>query len=281
MYAVMVVPPSADIGQSATVLAQVAGGSAYDQRQPLLRNLPFLVAWREDPAEVRAIAQQLRQTGVEAWPLSRAALDLTPQAEEARGLTFLPGGLQVRARQQVYSLLAADLGLVLPCRADAGQVTVVTTTTKKVGLAQMAMGIPIAKKVVETEQQREFEQRFFALLWARRADGLNVMFEIQAESMDFAGLGAAKTASSTTNFLTLMERLRQLAPSAWDPRLERAGGKISPISMPQKNLVEKTGRSKTVATNVSGFDTEGAVMQTAHLLVLASRLRGAAAGRPV
>jgi len=272
MYAVLIVPPATDVGRCSLAMAELLGGTAYDHRQPLQRGLPFLVGWRQDAGEARAIAQRVASTGVPAWPISRAALDLAPEREEVRAFAVLRGGIELAGRQRTFRLDAADIGLILPCRADAGQTTTTTTTTRKAGMAQMAMGVPIATKRVETEQHREFEQRFFCLLWARRSEGPDLLFDLQADHLDFGGLGSLRTPSSTTNYLRLLEVLRALAPQAWDARLERAGGKIAPVVVPQRTGMERQGRNTTVATAVSGWDTQGAVTQTANLLILAARL---------
>ncbi|MBI5611241.1 MAG: hypothetical protein HY902_20375 [Deltaproteobacteria bacterium] len=281
MYGILVIPPASDIQKAATVLAELAGGTAYDQRQKLLRNLPFLTAWSEQSVAVQRGANALREAGLQAWAISRAALDLLPDRIEVRSFARIAGGLELIGRTQSYRLKFEEIGLVLPCRADSGQTLTTTTVTRKVGLAQLAMGMPIPQKKVEVEQQKQFDQSFFCLLWPRRPgpDG-DQLFELQAEGMDYGGLGGAKTASSTSNYLLLLDLLRQLAPSAWDPRLERAGGKLAPIGVPARTSSDGQGTKTTVTTSGSTWDTEDAVVQCAHLLLLAAKVRDARARQP-
>ncbi len=281
MYGVLVVPPAGDAQKAANVLAELSGGTAYDQRQKLLRNLPFLAAWSEQSIVVQRGANALREAGLQAWAISRAALDLLPESIEVRSFSRFPGGLELVGRTESYRLKYEDIGLVLPCRADSGQTVTTTTTTKKVGLAQMAMGIPIAKKTVEVEQQKQFDQSFFCLLWPRKVgNGGDLLFELQAEGMDYAGLDGAKTASSTKNYMALLDLLRQLAPSAWDARLERAGGKLSPIGVPPRSSTDRVSSKLSITTSAAGWDNENAVVQCAHLLLLAAKVREARARQP-
>jgi hypothetical protein len=278
MYAVLLVPSHEAVDRGATALAATVGGAAYDHRQSLLRGLPWLLAWDEDAARTRARAATLREAGVTAWPISAAALDLVPQVSAVRSFAWTAEGLQCTDRQTTWSLAWPQVRLVLPCRAELGRAVSETTTTRKVGLAQMAMGLPIARKQTTSEQWTERDQAFFALLWAAWPSqgaqaGGEVLLRWDAEALDYAGLGALKTASSTRNYQAVLEHVRRHAAMAWDPRLERAGSRIAPVVLPAESSQQRPDRKTTVSTRVAAWNNQDAVVQAAQLLILAARLQ--------
>ena len=277
MYGLLIVPPVTDINLAAPALAQQVGGTAYDQRQPLLRNLPFIAAWRDEVAPVRAMAQILVAAGVPAWPIAQAALEVGPPLLAARQFRIDARGITVASRQETAQILWRDVALALPCRADFGEATTTITTTKKQSLARLAMGVPIAGKKVETEQEKSIDHAFFCLVWAKTSQptGHELLVRLDREGMDFSGLGAAMTGSSTSNYLALLQRVQAAVGPAWEPRLERAGGKIVPISGPPVSNKVAPDRKTTVQTVGSSWETESGVMQAARLLMIAARLRGA------
>lgn len=279
MYAVLLVPPARDVDAAARELAAVVGAAAYDQRQLLLRGLPWLAAWDDNVEPVRQRAARLRTVGLEAWPMARAALDLPHQVLDARSFSLSQEGLAVADRAgQGLRARWSEVGAVMPCRADAGHSLTTVTTTKKTSAVKLAMGVPIASKKVESDTTQSLDNRFFCLVWLRRAEphGGDAWLRLDSDALDYAGLGQGKTASSTSNYLLLLQWLGKLAPHAWDPRLERAGGRIAPIPLPPRSSREQLSRSTTVASETRAWDTEPAVLQAARLLVLAARMRAAA-----
>ncbi|MSQ81736.1 MAG: hypothetical protein EXR77_02325 [Myxococcales bacterium] len=281
MYGLLIVPPPPQVGAAAQALAQLLGGTAYDHRQALLRNLPYVPAWREAVSEIRSMTSALHQVGAQAWPIARAALEVGPVVWPARSFRLDRGGITLVSRSETVQIRWPDIGLALPCRADFGEATTTTTTTKKQSLMRLAMGVPIAGKKVEVEQERSTEHAFFCLVWARTAapDGQEVIARLDAQGLDYAGLGEQKTGSSTANYLILIRAIEAAVGTAWDPRLERAGGKIVPIGAPPVQSRASPSRSTKVETVASSWDTDGAVVQAARLLIIAARLRAANAGR--
>lgn len=282
MYGVLLVPPAADVDAAARELAQALGSSAYDQRQPLLRGLPWIAAWNEQVEPVRQLAARLRQSGLEAWPISQAALEMGADVLDVRTFSLSQSGLNVadRAGQSVQAAWA-DVAVVLPCRADVGQSVTTQTTTKKTSMVKLAMGIPLASKQTETAKNHSVESNFFCLLWLRKTqpDGGEAWLRLDSEGLEYTGLGQERTASSTSNYLLLLQWLQRLAPGAWDARLERAGGKIAPIPLPPRNSKDQVNRKTSVAVHARPWETETAVLQAARLLVLANRLKSAAVAR--
>ena len=281
MYGLLIVPPVQDVAKGAAALAQAIGGTPYDQRQPLLRNLPFIARWNADAAVIRALAQPLVQAGVPAWPIARAALDVGPEVFSVRQFRFDAAGMAVASRQTQAQFRWDDVALVLPCRADSGEATTTTTTTQKQSLVRLAMGVPIATKKVEVESERTTDHAFFCLLWVRASQpgGVELIVRFASEGMDFTGLGAAMTGSATANYLAVLQRIQAAVGAKWDSRLERAGGKIVPISSPPSQSKAAPDRKTTVQTVASAWDTESGVMQAARLLMVAVRLRGAGTGK--
>lgn len=274
MYGLLVVPPVANADNAAQALAMALGGTAYDHRQPLLRNLPYVPVWKATADEVRGLVGPLRQAGVAAFAIGRAALDLGPSVVDARGFSLSSTGLSIQGRTQSLRFHWADIGLALPCRADSGQSATITTTTKQQTMARLAMGVPFGGKKVETETERTIDHAFFCLLWARRCapDGGEALVRLDCEGLDYAGLGSRMTGSSTGNYLALLRIIQAEVGAAWDPRLERAGGKVAPISAPPVSSRQVAGKT-TTETTASSWDTEGAILQAARLLMLAARLR--------
>lgn len=284
MYGVLLVPPAEDVDVAARALAQALGSSAYDQRQPLLRGLPWVVAWGEQVEPARELAGRLRAAGLQAWPISQAALEMDADVMDVRGFSLGPDWLSVSDRSgRVVQALWSDIGVVLPCRADLGQSVTTHTTTKKTSMVKLAMGVPIASKQVETAKSQSVESNFFCLLWLRTSQPASseVWLRLDSDGLEYTGLGPERTASSTTNYLLLLQWLQRLAPSAWDARLERAGGKIAPVPLPPRNSKDQVNRKTSVAVHARPWETESAVLQAARLLVLASRLKAAAKARGV
>ncbi|MBM4345640.1 MAG: hypothetical protein FJ100_19890 [Deltaproteobacteria bacterium] len=256
-------------------MARALGGTAYDHRQPLLRNLPFVPVWQPSAVTVQAMVGALRAAGLAAFAIGRAALDVGPTVFEVRSFALSREGLSVHGRSESRRVAWTDIGLALPCRADSGQRATITTTTKKQSLARMAMGVPVAGKTVETETERSLDHSFFCLLWARRSepDGAELLVRLECEGLDYAGLGAHMTGSSTANYLALLRIIQAQVGAAWDPRLERAGGKVAPVAAPSVSSRQVAGKTTTETVAIS-WDTAGAIIQAARLLVIAQRLRG-------
>ncbi len=279
MYALLLVPPARDVDAAARELAALIGAAAYDQRQLLLRGLPWLAGWTDQLEPLRQNAARLRAVGVEAWPMARAALELPHELLDVRKFALSQEGLAVADRGgQGLRARWSEVGAVLPCRADAGQSVTTVTTTKKTSAVKLAMGVPVASKKVESDTSISQDSSFFCLLWLKRAEphGGDAWLRFDSDGLDYSGLGQGKTASSTSNYLQLLQWLGRLAPHAWDPRLERAGGRIAPIPLPPRDVREQVSRSVSVASQARAWDTESAVLQAARLLVLAARMRAVA-----
>lgn len=276
MFGLLIVPPAPDVNAAAQALAQALGGTAYDHRQPLLRNLPYVPLWREVAADIQAAAAQLRAAGVPAFAFGRPALDSGPPAFAVRQFSLHAQGLAVANRSGSLQVRWADVGLGLPCRADLGQNVTTITTSKKQSLVKLAMGVPIASKKVEVEQDRSTDHAFFCLLWARLAHplGTEALLRFEADDLDYAGLGNQMTGSSTANYLALLKQLQAGAGANWDTRLERAGGKIVPIAAPPMSNRSQPVRGTTVQTVATSWDTSSAVEQAGRLLIIAKKLAG-------
>ena len=282
MYGVLIVPPPADVDLAARELAFALGSTAYDQRQPLLRGLPWVVAWGDQVESARELAGRLRATGLQAWPISQAALEMNVDLIDVRSFSASVEGLSVADRVGRQAQAGwNDVGVVLPCRADLGQTVTTQTTTSKTSMVKLAMGVPLPSKQVETAKSHSVQSNFFCLVWLRSCQpgGNEVWLRLDSDGMEYTGLGQERTASSTANYLLLLQWLQRFAPSAWDARLERAGGKIAPVPLPPRDSNDQVNRKTSVAVHARSWETESAVLQAARLLVLASRLKAAALAR--
>lgn len=279
MFALLLLPPTANTDVVAPLLAQQLGGTAYDHRAPLLRGLPLLVGWHEDAAVVLARAAALRQAGLTAWAVAREVLERTPDVQSVRAVAWDDAGLTCGFREGPAVTVAwTDIGLALPCRADSAQETLTSTTKQTTNYAAMAVGLPMSSKKTTTERSVETGSRFYCVLWLPARSEL---WRIDAEGVDWRGLGAAMQHGSLGNFQALLEVLRHRASAAWDPRLERAGSRVASTTLPPQSSRDKLGSKTTVATRTRSWDSDSGVMQAVRLLVLARLLqaRDAAAGR--
>jgi hypothetical protein len=273
MFALLLHPPAQDPDLAAQELAQMLGGTPYDHKAPLLRGLPYLTGWHTDAQVVMARALELRGAGLPAWAVARAALERTPEVRTAKTVAWDADGLQLGFRDvnglAQETLPWAEIALALPCRSDSAQEVITATTTKKTNMAAMAMGMPLSSKKTTTERDIESASRFFALLWLQARGEL---VRIDAENSDWRGLGAEMRHGALGNFQALLDVLRARAPAAWDPRLERAGGKVAATTLPLQQSTAGTGSKTIVATKTRAWDSESGVMQAARLMILAKML---------
>ena len=274
MFALLLHPPAQDPDLAAQKLAQTLGGTPYDHKGPLLRGLPYLTGWHTDAQVVMARAADLRTVGLPAWAVARAALERTPDVRSAKAVAWDADQLQLGFRDGLTTLQEtlpwAEIALALPCRSDSATEVITATTTKKTNMAAMAMGMPLSSKKTTTERDVETSSRFFMLLWLQARGEL---VRIDAENTDWRGLGAAMRYGALGNFQALLEVLKARAPAAWDPRLERAGGRLAATTLPLQKSLEGTGTKTTVATKTRAWDSESGVMQAARLMILARMLQ--------
>lgn len=280
---VLIVPPQTvggglptwDPSRAAAAMAAEFGGSPYDQRQVLLKNLPLATGWQSD---THVVAQRLAAAGLEAWSLPASALDTLPVAVEARSFRLTDAGLEAIAQGGVSLTLPwPSVELVLRARTEFQVNATTETTKKKTNLAAMAIGLPIGSKSTTVERNQTVGDTWFAVLCARRP---NLVLRLTRDGLDYSGLGSAKGPGALVNYVTLLELVERRCPGARiDPRLEKAAGRIPPVPAEARRSVTKSGKT-TVAEAVSNADNAEAVAFAGQLLWLAERLRraGIAAG---
>ncbi len=274
MFALLLHPPAQNPELAAQTLARQLGGTAYDHKAPLLRGLPYLAGWHEDAQLVSMRAAELRAVGLPAWAMAQAALDRTPEVRRTRAASWNEGQLRCGFRDGAAEMTWEHIGwpeiaLALPCRADSAQETTTATTRTTTNMAAMAMGLPLSSKKTTTERTIETDSRFYCVLWLA---GRGELVRIDAEGTDWSGLGPVMRHGAMANFLALQEALRTRVPAAWDPRLERAGGKLASTTLPPQSSSDRLGSKTSVATRTRSWDTESGVMQAVRLLVLARML---------
>jgi hypothetical protein len=250
VYFVLAVPPPTHLDAAARVMAERLGGHAIDQRQVLLKGVPWIVTWREDLADAQAFAQELSAAGLEAHAWHEKALEAVPVPLEARAFRVADGILEVTDRRETLRIAAKDVLLVLRARTEHETETRTETTQKKTNLAALAMGLPISSSKVTQDRQRDQERAFFVLVYTATA-----AVRLSQLGLDFTGLGTAMQPTATGNYQALLAMLTGLCPHAtFDSRLERMAGRLATMPGEVRNTTNKPDRKTTVRAATTAHD---------------------------
>jgi len=266
----LIVPPAADVALAAEAMAGVLGGSAYDQRQILLKHMPLATGFQLDTARA---ARTLAAAGLPAWDLPARVLDTLAEVQEVRGFTLTDTTLEAKlARGESLSLPWNAIELLLKARTSFEQTATTETTKRKTNLAALAIGLPIGGTKTTKEQSQQFGDTWFTLLCARRP---GVVLRLGRDDLDYAGLGSAKGPGALVNYLRLLEHIEPRCQGAVrDPRLEKAAGRIAPVPAEARTSVTRSGKTR-VAEALASADNAEAIAFAGQLLWLAEKLRRA------
>ncbi|MSP93084.1 MAG: hypothetical protein EXR79_15000 [Myxococcales bacterium] len=274
LHAVVALPPATEPDRACAALAASLGGSPYDHRQTLLKNVPWIVAWRPHQAAL-ALAAECSGAGLPTRMWTADELADTPEPFLARSFRLGARGFEVsgRAGERVL-LLYAKVALVLRARAEQSTTTTIETVQRKTSMAALAIGLPIATTKRTTERDTAFQQSWFALVYGLDPD---VCIRLDRDVLEYGGLGPAMAGGAIANWLALLGAIEAACPGATrDGRLEKAAGKLVGVPLEVQTARASKDRKTKVSTTTMGTDNAGAIDFAAMLLFLAERARRSA-----
>jgi len=236
-----------------TRLAQALGVTAYEARLTLAGGFPAVILTTADEARARAVSSTLRGAGDDAVACDGAAV---VPAEEMIALDrFTVGDDAITADGN--SLPYADILCLLRAIHRSRAATETKTSERKFDVGKSILSGGLANSKVVTKTSKEAAETREPVLYVFRKSGEApwILYETKTH---YEGLGAARGLTTTANFATTVNLLRERAPHApYDERLMHAHRTLERSSM------QGTGARSTVTTSsASGVDV------LAHLLAL-------------
>ena len=202
--------------------ASVLNKETSDTRLLLAGDIPKIVAHCQDRQAADLMAEKLRGLGLAAIAVGDPELYGQGQRFDARTIEFHEGAVLFRdKRGQVRKMESEKVFLILKGRARSRVEAKDEKTKMKLNLPATLLtgGIPIWRTVRERTTAAPVSSQRFAWICERHSWETSV--EIPEAQVDYSFLGAEMT-SSTTNFETLIARLRTVFPQAiFDDRLTR------------------------------------------------------------
>ena len=207
-------------------VAAVLNKTPYDTRLLLAGEIPRIVAHCENIQMAESTVQRLRQLGLAAIACRDSELRHSSQGFKAQTLEFSEkhvlcrdtGGHEKRIGQDdVFLILEGKTGTLVEVETTKRQSKFSLTRTL------MAGGIPIWQKVDQKSTARSVQVEHLVRLYDRKSSTPGV--EILQHQMNYSFLGEKMTASSATNFATVVLKLRDAFPQAvFDDRLMKPLG---------------------------------------------------------
>ena len=274
--AVVAFPPARLPDRACQALATALGGSAYDQRQTLLKNVPWVVGWRPQAVAI-PLAAALAEATLPAHVWTADQLADAPDPFTARSFRLGARGFEATGRGGERVLLLYDkVALVLRARAEQSTTTMIETVSRKASMAAMAVGLPIATTKRTTERDSASQQSWFALVYGLEPD---VCVRFDRDLLEYGGLGPKMVEGAIANWLTLVAALEAACPHATkDARLEKAAMKLVGVPLEVQTARARKDRKTKVATITTGTDNAGAIDFAALLLFLGERARRSGLG---
>jgi hypothetical protein len=204
-------------------VASVLNKETSDTRLLLAGIIPKIVAHCQDRQAADLMAEKLRGLGLAAIAVGDPELYGQRQRFDARTIEFHERAVLFRDKQgQVRKMEAENVFLILKGRTRSRVEAKDEKTKTKLNLPATLLtgGIPIWRTVRERTTDPPVSSQQFAWICERHSWETSV--EIPEAQVDYSFLGAEMASSSTTNFETLIARLRRAFPQAiFDDRLTR------------------------------------------------------------
>lgn len=217
--AVARIPPSSEALSKA---AAIAGLAVADVSRSLAGTLPrvLLRATEEGPR----IAGALEAAGFIAFAAENAEVATDKERIVARSLELSSSGLvalEGNGRRQECPVSAIEAILRGVRLVESTEVIKTTERKLALGKALLTSGLSVTKKV-ETISERTTATKEAFLLLQRRDGAADIM--LYERRLDYGCLGPELVPSTYGNLVTLLARLRALAPAAaLDDRITRPG----------------------------------------------------------
>lgn len=246
MYVVALTELGTSVEAEAAALAVDLGTTLYEERQRLLGGLPTVVRTSAERAPAAELLQKLRARGHEVVAFDGAAVVASGDMVSMRRFALEPGAvvaLDMDGRV-LERLPTGDVLALLRATHRTRTETHTETTQKKfsMGRAVLSGGL-VMRKSVKSEEHSVAEQQD-GLLYVFRVSG-QTPWVLHERGTNYAGLGAELAASSLQNFLTVIARLRALAPAAvYDERL------LKPRRLAPQALPRSAGSAQSSASGV-------------------------------
>lgn len=256
MYVVALTKLATPIEDEAAALARDLGSTAYEQRLVLNGGLPSIVQRTTDRAAAQGLLAKLLARGQGAVACDAGAVIASERMTLLRHFAFEPDAVVLTDRDDArlpYVDVAALLRAVHRTRTE----TESNVQQKKLsmGRALISGGLMLSKSVAKKE--RSVTQEMEQVLYVFRASGAPPWL-LRERAANYSALGKDLGPSSAQNFLTTIQRLRELAPEAvYDDRL------VAPRPVPARISRTTGDKSESVSTSsASGVDL------LAHVLAL-------------
>ena len=220
---IAVAPPANPDANLVRSVAAVINKSPSYTRLLLAGEVPKVIAQYDSMQIAESVVHNLRDLGLVAIACMDSELRRFPQTFKAQTLEF--GKKEVLFRDSAgreKRIVENDVFLILMGRMETSMEVETTKPKTKFSLTRTLLmgGIPIWRKVDEKTTTRSIQTEYFARLYDRKSSDPSV--EILQHQMNYSFLGTKVAVSSSTNFGTVVLRLREIFPQAiFDNRLAK------------------------------------------------------------
>ena len=220
---VAIAPPATLDTNLVRSVAAIINKSPYNTRLVLAGEIPKIIAHYDSMQIAESIIQNLRDLGLVAIACRDSELRQFPQTLKAQTLEF--GEKEVLFRDSAgreKRIVENNVFLILVGRIEASVEVETTKPKTKFSLTKTLLmgGIPIWQRVDEKTTTQSIQTEYFTRLYDRKSSDPSV--EIIQHQMNYSFLGTKVAVSSSTNFGTVVLRLREIFPQEiFDNRLAK------------------------------------------------------------
>jgi len=212
---IAVAPPANLDANLVRSVATVINKSPFHTRLLLAGEVPKVIAHYDSIQIAESIIRNLRDLGLVAIACRDSELRQFSQTFKAQTPEF--GEKEVLFRDSAgreKRIVENDVFLILMGRMETSMEVETTKPKTKFSLTRTLLmgGIPIWRKVDEKTTTRSIQTEYFARLYDRKSSDPSV--EILQHQMNYSFLGTKVAVSSSTNFGTVVLRLREIFPQA-------------------------------------------------------------------
>jgi hypothetical protein len=220
---IAVAPPANLDANLVTSVAAIINKGLSQTRLLLAGEVPKVIAHCDSIQAAESTIRNLRDLGLAAIACRDSELRQLPQTFNAQTLEFREKEVLFRdSAGREKRIVKDNVFLVLVGRVEACLEVETTTQKTKFSLSRTLLmgGIPVWRTVDEKTKTHSIQAECFARLYGRKSPDPSV--DILQHHMNYSFLGAKVAASSSTNFGTVVLRLREVFPQAiFDDRLAK------------------------------------------------------------
>ena len=241
---VAIVPPASPDDSLIKAVAEVIGKDLYQTRLLLIGSIPRIVARCAGMQTAESMAQGLKALKLVAFVSKEEELRRPHQGLKAQTMKFGEGEVVFhQADGKEMMLRTGDVVLMIKGMrpySPAGPAMVQAPQGKgklklNVKATLLTGGIPIMKRVKTKSKAADPQSEWFVRLYGRSSP--EPCAEILQHSLNYAFLEAEMTASSLTNFMSVVNRLKKAFPQALlDEKLVRSFGTDIPATTDEEDI---------------------------------------------